>query len=133
MQHSHTPPFSGVWTPRAVLLPFRDGETGDPESPGLRVRGRSDRATWRFTFRWSGRQRVLTLGSWPEMDVRGQMELRNQRRHIAKLRLTGAPKQWEPPLLGIDGNKNGGRKVGRNDPCPCGSGLKFKKCHGARY
>lgn len=22
--------------------------------------------------------------------------------------------------------------VGRNDPCPCGSGLKFKKCHGAR-
>lgn len=19
-------------------------------------------------------------------------------------------------------------KVGRNDPCPCGSGLKFKKC-----
>jgi hypothetical protein len=22
-------------------------------------------------------------------------------------------------------------KVGRNDPCPCGSGRKFKKCHGA--
>lgn len=22
-------------------------------------------------------------------------------------------------------------KVGRNDPCPCGSGLKFKKCCGA--
>lgn len=20
-------------------------------------------------------------------------------------------------------------KVGRNEPCPCGSGLKFKKCH----
>ncbi len=25
-----------------------------------------------------------------------------------------------------------GKKVGRNDPCPCGSGKKFKKCHG-RY
>jgi preprotein translocase subunit SecA len=24
-----------------------------------------------------------------------------------------------------------GDKVGRNDPCPCGSGKKFKKCHGA--
>ncbi|MEQ8274768.1 MAG: SEC-C metal-binding domain-containing protein [Deltaproteobacteria bacterium] len=24
------------------------------------------------------------------------------------------------------------RGVGRNDPCPCGSGKKFKKCHGAR-
>lgn len=22
------------------------------------------------------------------------------------------------------------RHVGRNDPCPCGSGLKFKRCHG---
>jgi hypothetical protein len=22
-------------------------------------------------------------------------------------------------------------RVGRNDPCPCGSGQKFKKCHGA--
>jgi len=21
-------------------------------------------------------------------------------------------------------------KVGRNDPCPCGSGKKFKQCHG---
>ena len=23
-----------------------------------------------------------------------------------------------------------GPKVGRNDPCPCGSGKKYKKCHG---
>src|SRR5207302_7827509 len=26
--------------------------------------------------------------------------------------------------------KRDGSKVGRNDPCPCGSGKKFKKCHG---
>jgi preprotein translocase subunit SecA len=24
-----------------------------------------------------------------------------------------------------------GVKVGRNDPCPCGSGKKYKQCHGA--
>jgi len=24
-----------------------------------------------------------------------------------------------------------GSKLGRNDPCPCGSGKKYKKCHGA--
>ena len=24
-----------------------------------------------------------------------------------------------------------GRKVGRNESCPCGSGKKYKKCHGA--
>ena len=23
-----------------------------------------------------------------------------------------------------------GRKVGRNEPCPCGSGKKYKHCHG---
>jgi len=39
--------------------------------------------------------------------------------------------------VGGDGNgatpsqvKRDAPKVGRNDPCPCGSGKKFKKCHG---
>ena len=26
---------------------------------------------------------------------------------------------------------SGGRKVGRNEQCPCGSGKKYKRCHGA--
>jgi preprotein translocase subunit SecA len=26
--------------------------------------------------------------------------------------------------------KRDASKVGRNDPCPCGSGKKYKKCHG---
>lgn len=26
--------------------------------------------------------------------------------------------------------KRGKKKIGRNDPCPCGSGVKYKKCHG---
>lgn len=25
----------------------------------------------------------------------------------------------------------GDRKIGRNDPCPCGSGKKYKQCHGS--
>jgi uncharacterized protein len=28
------------------------------------------------------------------------------------------------------GTRLAGKKVGRNDPCPCGSGKKFKKCCG---
>jgi uncharacterized protein YecA (UPF0149 family) len=24
----------------------------------------------------------------------------------------------------------GGERIGRNDPCWCGSGVKYKKCHG---
>jgi uncharacterized protein YecA (UPF0149 family) len=26
--------------------------------------------------------------------------------------------------------KREGEKIGRNDPCPCGSGKKYKRCHG---
>jgi preprotein translocase subunit SecA len=37
-------------------------------------------------------------------------------------RLTGAAGQGARVAAG---------KVGRNDPCPCGSGKKFKRCHGA--
>lgn len=33
--------------------------------------------------------------------------------------------------VGRDTYVNPNRDVGRNDPCPCGSGKKFKKCHGA--
>ena len=31
----------------------------------------------------------------------------------------------------VDPIRNREEKVGRNDPCPCGSGKKYKKCHGA--
>ncbi|MEK7478928.1 MAG: preprotein translocase subunit SecA [Patescibacteria group bacterium] len=34
----------------------------------------------------------------------------------------------ETPRLAIPGGKD---KVGRNAPCPCGSGKKYKRCHGA--
>ena len=40
-----------------------------------------------------------------------------------------------PPEAGARAEKpetfvRGDRKVGRNEPCPCGSGKKFKQCHG---
>jgi preprotein translocase subunit SecA len=42
----------------------------------------------------------------------------------------------QPPRVGGDDAvpktvRHDGPKVGRNDPCPCGSGKKYKKCHGA--
>ncbi|HEX8479869.1 MAG TPA: preprotein translocase subunit SecA [Telluria sp.] len=35
-----------------------------------------------------------------------------------------------PSMVGDDANTYDGVKVARNDPCPCGSGKKFKACHG---
>ena len=31
---------------------------------------------------------------------------------------------------GTQAPASAGPKVGRNDPCPCGSGKKYKHCHG---
>jgi preprotein translocase subunit SecA len=33
----------------------------------------------------------------------------------------------------VDTVRGAGPKVGRNDPCHCGSGKKYKKCHGAKH
>jgi preprotein translocase subunit SecA len=51
---------------------------------------------------------------------------RRQRRQIANLSFAGAGDDVARPAQPV----HAGQKVGRNDPCPCGSGLKYKKCHG---
>ena len=38
------------------------------------------------------------------------------------------PEDWSPSPLHATTERNPFRDVGRNDPCPCGSGKKFKKC-----
>jgi len=40
------------------------------------------------------------------------------------------PPEPGAPDKAIEPIRNRGEKVGRNDPCPCGSGKKYKKCHG---
>jgi preprotein translocase subunit SecA len=54
-----------------------------------------------------------------------QIEQR-QRRQQQNLQFQAGPAQAEAPKP-----VRAGAKVGRNDPCPCGSGKKYKKCHGA--
>jgi preprotein translocase subunit SecA len=41
------------------------------------------------------------------------------------------PSRRPQPQLQVQPVRREGPKIGRNDPCPCGSGEKFKKCHGA--
>ena len=43
---------------------------------------------------------------------------------------TGQPQPSKPPQKQAPVHVE--QKVGRNDPCPCGSGKKYKNCHGAR-
>jgi hypothetical protein len=39
----------------------------------------------------------------------------------------------QPALGGIPSDGRHVEKVGRNERCPCGSGRKFKRCHGWRH
>jgi preprotein translocase subunit SecA len=50
---------------------------------------------------------------------------RKKKREIEAARFAGSQASSEPA------QRHAGSKVGRNDPCPCGSGKKYKKCHGA--
>jgi uncharacterized protein YecA (UPF0149 family) len=70
-------------------------------------------------------------------DVEMEMGLRMERETAKEL--TEMQKQWHPFFRSIDNILdydetasmpfvNAEEKVGRNDPCPCGSGKKYKKC-----
>jgi preprotein translocase subunit SecA len=50
---------------------------------------------------------------------------RKKQRELAAASMAGAGDASQPT------QRRTGEKVGRNDPCPCGSGKKYKKCHGA--
>jgi preprotein translocase subunit SecA len=55
-------------------------------------------------------------------------ERRRQEAPVKRFEFSAPPKSSEP-AKGLTVKKE--VKVGRNDPCPCGSGKKYKKCHGA--
>ncbi|MBV8784487.1 MAG: SEC-C domain-containing protein, partial [Gammaproteobacteria bacterium] len=57
---------------------------------------------------------LLAPGEEPAAEARGA-------------RQATAPPPGEPPGTFVRQE----RKVGRNEPCPCGSGKKYKHCHGA--
>jgi preprotein translocase subunit SecA len=52
---------------------------------------------------------------------------RKKEKELAALQLAGSGEASTATQTVSNPYKN----VGRNDPCPCGSGKKFKKCHGA--
>ena len=53
-------------------------------------------------------------------------------RHAAANMPAGAPRPApSKPQTFVKDKEDPYANVGRNDPCPCGSGKKFKKCHGA--
>jgi preprotein translocase subunit SecA len=80
--------------------------------------GRIDSETVRYLF--------LVQPARPEDEAKEIERRQRKQQQEMQLQAGAAAAQAEPqkPV-------RTGAKVGRNDPCPCGSGKKYKKCHGA--
>ncbi|MCB0365479.1 MAG: YchJ family protein [Bdellovibrionaceae bacterium] len=93
---------------------------------------------WAESAEWKGLDVVGTTGGGPE-DEKGTVEFKvsydmgdGPEEHHELSTFVKRNGQWyfsdgkNPSLKTVER----GEKVGRNDPCPCGSGKKYKKCCG---
>jgi preprotein translocase subunit SecA len=65
-------------------------------------------------------------GASAEMTALEDLNARLASNDFSAQALSAAPAQKRDPA-----NPSTWGKVGRNEPCPCGSGKKYKHCHGA--
>jgi len=127
---------------------------------GLRGYGQKDpkdeykKEGYNFFLNMMARVSGLVLIKLFEVQIHAQeeieeLELEAEARHQEELEQAIARHPGEPPTVNADLSDDPlalarevasmpppapvatGPKIGRNDPCPCGSGKKFKKCHGA--
>ncbi|MCA9127040.1 MAG: SEC-C domain-containing protein [Planctomycetales bacterium] len=83
-------------------------------------------------FRMEALDEGFVASTWTETNAEhrpppsaSQME-QQQMSDLAAAERAGAEEQKAEPI------RNREAKVGRNEPCPCGSGKKYKACHGRR-
>jgi SEC-C motif-containing protein len=100
---------------------------------------RDSTEAWSKNSQWLGLE-VVSTDAGSASDERGAVEF------IARYKVKGLNVQHHElaEFVKVDGRwlykdgkeispppvKREGPRVGRNDPCPCGSGKKYKKCHG---
>ena len=58
--------------------------------------------------------------------LKAEVRQNQERKETTKKQITNDPDKGEVKQQ----PKRAKKKVGRNDPCPCGSGKKYKQCHG---
>jgi len=94
--------------PPPVVLPGAEAEQPAEEQPGITIGGNGHPSRRRST-------------SMDELEEEFQ---RRKRRELEQARMAGSG-EYQPVQQVVRG-----AKIGRNDPCPCGSGKKYKKCCG---
>ncbi len=76
-------------------------------------------------WRANGRPRLAAKPVPDSLDEYTRKAERQNRQRVARVQGAG---QGQAPVVK---QVVRGKKIGRNDPCPCGSGRKYKRCHGA--
>ena len=88
----------------------------------------------RETIQLLARVEPITREQMEEMENQRREELARQKMQLRHDELSAMGQPEESPAAAprtLTPVVREGRKVGRNDPCPCGSGKKYKSCHGA--
>jgi preprotein translocase subunit SecA len=109
------------------------GPDGQPVTEAIRPRGPVPQAppvasAARPLAAGDGAPREIAIPTRAVSSTIDQLEkefARKKERELAVASRAGAGETSQPL------QRRTGEKVGRNDPCPCGSGKKYKKCHGA--
>ena len=72
-----------------------------------------------------------TVGALFRVQADMDEDTRSQRREMSReMKKTRTVEHHGDGDAKVETVRRKGKKVGRNDPCPCGSGKKYKKCHG---
>lgn len=120
-----------------IWNPFKKKEQDIPETKSLSIADKLEKeidslpAVFKDKLKDpSVKERFITIARRMEADGVNFKSIRQMKKwmkdHEAELRAEGAPEQQH-----IETVVHEGPKIGRNDPCPCGSGKKYKKCCGA--
>ncbi len=75
---------------------------------------------------------VITTLSRVQVRTQEEMEEAERIRQELAQREAATMQYNNEESQGNQSNTEGHHKIGRNEPCPCGSGKKYKHCHGSR-
>jgi len=92
---------------------------------------------WKAMPEGAADQQQLTQAKAPTKRKIDMSKLRTEHEEAPNLAMQfGGGQQQQPKGVAAGGQQKKpepvvvGEKIGRNDPCPCGSGKKYKQCHG---
>jgi preprotein translocase subunit SecA len=85
----------------------------------------------RETVHLMARVEPVSREQMEEMENQRREELARQKMQLRHDELSALGQPEEPQAAPRTQVVREGRKIGRNDPCPCGSGKKYKSCHGS--